>query len=127
MESKAAILQVVRFIVVVVVQLINVFFYSHSLAATDKAGDVLINWRSSMGKEGIVIVTKALRAGEISEDDASSAAAFLLEGFSFFYENPTSTVSYIYYSLIFSSITMSTSKTKEGFEGASLRQRSVLT
>jgi hypothetical protein len=80
-----------------------------------------------MGKEGIIIVTKALKADEISEDDASNAAAFLLEGFSFFYENPTSTVSYIYYSLIFSSITMSTSKTKEGFEVALLRQRSELT
>jgi hypothetical protein len=37
-----------------------------------------------MGKEGIIIVTKALRADEISEDDAPEAAAFLLDGFSFF-------------------------------------------
>ena len=57
---------------------------------------MLINWRSSMGKEGIIIVTKALRADDISEDDASKAAAFLLDGFSFFYENPKSTVSYVY-------------------------------
>jgi hypothetical protein len=64
-----------------------------------------------MGKEGIIIVTKALRADEISEDEASNAAAFLLEGFSFFYENPTSTVSYIlvYYSLLISLIVMNLS------------------
>jgi hypothetical protein len=61
---------------------------------TGKAGDVLINWRSSMGKEGIIIVTKAFRADEMSEDDAPKAAAFLLDGFSFFYENPKSTVSF---------------------------------
>jgi hypothetical protein len=48
-----------------------------------------------MGKEGILIVTKALKADEISEDDAPKAAAFLLDGFSFFYENPKSTVSTI--------------------------------
>ena len=46
-----------------------------------------------MGKEGISIVTKASRADEISEDDAPKAAAFLLDGFSFFYENPKSIVS----------------------------------
>ena len=60
---------------------------------TVKAGDVLINWWSFMGKEGILIVTKALRADEISEDDAPKVVAFLLDGFSFFYENPKSTVS----------------------------------
>jgi hypothetical protein len=54
---------------------------------------VLINWRSFMGKEGILIATKALRDDEISEDDAPKVAAFLLDGFSFFYENPKSTVS----------------------------------
>ena len=37
-----------------------------------------------MGKEGINIVTKALRAGDISEDDAPEVAAFLLGGFYFF-------------------------------------------
>lgn len=46
-----------------------------------------------MGKEGIAIVTRALRADDVSEDDAPKAAAFLLDGFSFFYENPKSTVS----------------------------------
>lgn len=48
-----------------------------------------------MGKEGILIATKALRADEISEDDAPNAAAFLLDGFSFFYDNPESTVSFL--------------------------------
>jgi hypothetical protein len=62
---------------------------------TGKAGDVLINWRSSMGKEGIAIVTKALRADDISEDEAPGAAAFLLDGFSFFYEDAESTVSFL--------------------------------
>ena len=80
-----------------------------------------------MGKEGIIIVSKALRVDEISEDNASNAATFLLEGFSFFYENPTSTMSYTFYSLIFSSITMSFSKTKEGSGVASFHQRSELT
>lgn len=46
-----------------------------------------------MGKEGILVVTKALRVDNISEDDAPRAAAFLLEDFSFFYEDPKSTVS----------------------------------
>jgi hypothetical protein len=46
-----------------------------------------------MGKEGILIVTKALRADEISEADAPNVAAFLLDGFSFFYENSKSSVS----------------------------------
>ena len=54
-----------------------------------------------MGKEGIVIVTKALRAGDISEEEAPKAAAFLLDGFSFFYENPKSTVSFFFFSNIF--------------------------
>ena len=46
-----------------------------------------------MLKEGIIIVTKAMRADEISEYNAHKAAAFLLDGFSFFYEDPKSTVS----------------------------------
>ena len=54
---------------------------------------MLIDWQSFMGKEGILIVTKALRADKTSEDDAPKVAAFLLDGFSFFYENPKSTVS----------------------------------
>ena len=54
---------------------------------------MLINWRSFMGKEGISIVTKALKDDEISEDDAPKATAFLLDGFSFSYENPKSIVS----------------------------------
>lgn len=49
-----------------------------------------------MGKEGILIVTKALRADDISEDNAPNVAAFLLDGFSFFYENPKSTVRFIF-------------------------------
>ena len=52
---------------------------------------------SSMGKEGIIIVTKALRAGNISEEEAPKVAAFLLDGFSFFYENPKSTVSFFFF------------------------------
>ena len=62
---------------------------------------MLINWRRSMGKEGIVIVTKALRADDISEEEAPKAVAFLLDGFSFFYENPKSTVSFFFFSNIF--------------------------
>jgi hypothetical protein len=50
-----------------------------------------------MGKEGITVVTKALRADDISEDDAPEAAEFLLEGFSFLYENPKSNVSFFKY------------------------------
>ena len=61
---------------------------------------MLINWRSSMGKEGISIVTKALRADNISEDDAPEVAAFLLDGFYFFYEDPKSTVGIFYYYLL---------------------------
>ena len=53
-----------------------------------------------MGKEGIVIVTKALRAGDISEEEAPKVAAFLLDGFSFFYENPKSTVSFFFFKYI---------------------------
>ena len=45
-----------------------------------------------MGKEGINIVTKALRADDISEDDAPKVAAFLVDGFYFFYEDPKLTV-----------------------------------
>ena len=82
---------------------------------------MLINWRRSMGKEGIVIVTKALRADDISEEEAPKVAAFLLDSFSFFYENPKSTVSFL------SSVVIFSSKTKEGFDAALLHQRLELT
>ena len=94
-EHRAAICQVVSSIIFIVIWL---------TLLTGKAGDVLINWRSSMGKEGIVIVTKALRADEISDDDAPAAADFLLEEFSFFYENPKSTVSLKFFDYIYSLI-----------------------
>lgn len=83
-----------------------------------------------MGKEGITIVTKALRADEISEDNAHKAAAFLLDGFSFFYEDPKSTVSFFkkYVRLLISlSVILFTSRTREGFEAVSLHRHSALT
>ena len=52
-----------------------------------------------MGKEGILIVMKALRADETSEDNTPKVAAFFLIGFSFFYENPKSTVSIFFYNV----------------------------
>ncbi|KAF8817624.1 hypothetical protein BYT27DRAFT_7237296 [Phlegmacium glaucopus] len=41
-----------------------------------------------MGKEGIFIAVKALKESEVSDDDAPAAAAYLLENFSFLFENP---------------------------------------
>ncbi|KAF8797786.1 hypothetical protein BYT27DRAFT_7343964 [Phlegmacium glaucopus] len=59
-----------------------------SAAIIQVAGDVLINWRSSMGKEGIFIAVKALKESEVSDDDAPAATAYLLENLSFLFENP---------------------------------------
>ncbi|KAF8876419.1 hypothetical protein BD779DRAFT_1677813 [Infundibulicybe gibba] len=57
-------------------------------AIIQTAGDVLLNWRSSMGKEAIRLILQAFREQGMDPDDAPDAAAYLLEQYRFIYEFP---------------------------------------
>jgi hypothetical protein len=49
---------------------------------------VLIDWRSSMGKEGLRLVLLAFNKEGIKTVDAPKAAEYYLENYRFIYENP---------------------------------------
>jgi hypothetical protein len=58
-------------------------------AVTQIAGDILLTWRSSMGKEGIRIVTHFLKSEYApNEEEAQELASYYLEDYRFVYANP---------------------------------------
>ncbi|KAF8957908.1 hypothetical protein BDZ97DRAFT_1844032, partial [Flammula alnicola] len=59
----------------------------HREAITQVAGDALIDWRSSMGKEGIRVVLKAFEDENIMQEQVPEAAAWYLEDYRFIYAN----------------------------------------
>ncbi|KAF8802193.1 hypothetical protein BYT27DRAFT_7113324, partial [Phlegmacium glaucopus] len=52
------------------------------------AVDALIDWRSSMGKEGLQLVLNAFNEEGVKKEDAQQAAKYYLKNYRFIYQNP---------------------------------------
>lgn len=52
------------------------------------AGDALLDWRSSAGKDAIKIVVKTFKENKISDDEVGEVAEYYLKKFRFIYGNP---------------------------------------
>ncbi|KAF8811059.1 hypothetical protein BYT27DRAFT_7253190 [Phlegmacium glaucopus] len=60
-------------------------------AIIDVAGDVLIDWRSGMGKEALRVVVQAFKKSGVSAEDAPYVATNFLKDFRFIYKTPDAT------------------------------------
>ncbi|KAF8808687.1 hypothetical protein BYT27DRAFT_7286327 [Phlegmacium glaucopus] len=61
------------------------------LEVVRKAGDVLIDWHSGMGKEALRVVVQAFKKSGVSAEDAPYVATNFLKDFRFIYKNPDAT------------------------------------
>ncbi|KAF8807979.1 hypothetical protein BYT27DRAFT_7211610 [Phlegmacium glaucopus] len=60
-------------------------------AIIDVAGDVLIDWRSRMGKEALRVVVQVFKKSGVSAEDAPYVATNFLKDFQFIYKSPDAT------------------------------------